>query len=256
MLESASITKNKWEYKMERIAVISDIHGNMPALEAVLEDIKDRKIERIFCLGDLAGKGPSSAEAVDKVKEYCEVVIKGNWDYYMTEKEDKEILMWHQKKLGVERLKYMKELPIYKEFYISGKLLRLCHASPNDLFHRVYLSTEQSKRLKLFEVTPTLNVAADVVGYGDIHGAHIDNFKGKTIFNVGSVGNPLEITQASYGIIEGQLDDKNKRPFAISLVRVPYDIELAIDQAELTDMPEKQEYINELKTAIYRGRKA
>ncbi|HZK83146.1 MAG TPA: metallophosphoesterase family protein [Desulfosporosinus sp.] len=240
---------------MEKIAVISDIHGNIPALKAVLEDIKNRNIERIFCLGDLAGKGPSSTEAVDKIKEYCEVVIKGNWDYYLTEIEGDEVFMWHQKKLGVERLLYMKELPIYKEFYISGKLLRLCHASPNDLFHRVYLFTEQSKRLKLFEATPTLNVEADVVGYGDIHGAHIDNFEGKTIFNVGSVGNPLDIPQASYGIIEGKLDDKNKWPFTISLVRVPYDIQLAIDHANSTDMPEKQEYINELKTGIYRGQK-
>ncbi|HBP62927.1 MAG TPA: metallophosphatase family protein [Desulfosporosinus sp.] len=241
---------------MERIAIISDIHGNMPALEAVLVDIKNRNIERIFCLGDLAGKGPSSAAAVDKIKLDCEVVIKGNWDYYLTEQEGKEVLMWHQKKLGVERLKYMKALPLYKEFYFSGKLLRLCHASPNDLFHRVYLSTEQSKRLKLFEATPTLNAEADVVGYGDIHGAHIDHFKGKTIFNVGSVGNPLDrITQASYGIIEGEFEDKDKAPLIISLVRVPYDIELAIEQANSTDMPEKQDYINELMTAIYRGLK-
>ena len=242
---------------MEKIAIISDIHGNMPALEAVLEDIKNRNIESIVCLGDLAGKGPSSAEAVDKIKESCEIVIKGNWDYYMTEQEDNEILMWHQQKLGVERLRYMKELPLYKEFYISGKLLRLCHASPNDLFNRVYLSTEHCKRLKLFEATPTLNVEADVVGYGDIHGAHIDNFMEKTIFNVGSVGNPLDrITQASYGIIEGKLNDENKGPLMISLVRIPYDIELAIEHANLTNMPEKKEYINELKTAIYRGRKA
>ncbi|MBU3143826.1 metallophosphoesterase [Clostridium sp. CF012] len=239
---------------MERIAIISDIHGNMPALEAVLADINDRNIKKIFCLGDLAGKGPSSAEAVDKIREHCEVVIKGNWDYYMTEINDNEVLMWHQTKLGVERLKYMKQLPIYKEFYISGKLLRLCHASPNDLFHRVYLSTKQSERMKLFAATPTLNTDADVVGYGDIHGAHIDNFDGKTIFNVGSVGNPLEIPQASYGIIEGKLNDKYKSSFAISLVRVPYDIDLAIEQAELTDMPDKKEYINELKTAIYRGK--
>lgn len=241
---------------MEKIAVISDIHGNMPALEAVLEDIKERNIKRIVCLGDLAGKGPSSAEAVDKIKEHCEVVIKGNWDYYITEIMGDEGFMWHQNRLGPERLKYMKGLPIYKEFYISGKLIRLCHAAPNDLFHRVYLRTEHSKRLKLFEPTPTLNTEADVVGYGDIHGAHIDNFEGKTLFNVGSVGNPLDIPQASYGIIEGKLEDKNKRPFTISLVRVPYDIDLAIEQANSTDMPEKQEYINELKTAIYRGRKA
>lgn len=239
---------------MERIAVISDIHGNMPALDAVLEDIKNRNIKRIFCLGDLAGKGPSSAEVVDKIKEHCEVVIKGNWDYYMTE-EDNEILKWHQDKLGVDRLKYIKELPVYKEFYISGKLLRLCHASPNDLFHRVYLSTEKIERLKLFKETPTLSVEADIVGYGDIHGAHIDNFDGKTIFNVGSVGNPLDITQASYGIIEGKMNEKEISSFSISLVRVSYDIDLAINQAVLTDMPEKEEYINELRTGIYRGRK-
>jgi predicted phosphodiesterase len=240
---------------MERIAVISDIHGNMPALDAVLEDIKNRNIKRIFCLGDLAGKGPSSAEVVDKIKEYCEVVIKGNWEYYLTEIEGNPVLIWHQKQLGFERLKYMQELPIYKEFYLSGKLLRLCHASPNDLFHRVYLSTQQSKRLMLFEGTPTLQVEADVVGYGDIHGAYIDTFGGKTLFNVGSVGNPLDITQASYGIIEGKVDDRVEQALAISLVRVPYDIELALDQANSTDMPEKQEYINELRTAIFRGKK-
>jgi len=237
---------------MKRIAIISDIHGNLPALDAVFKDISDRGIKTIYCLGDLAGKGPSSAEVVDKIRDRCEVIIKGNWDYYMSE-EDSEPLMWHKNKLGVERLKYMKELPIYKEFYISGKLLRLCHASPNDLFHRVYLSTEQSERMKLFTPTPTLDIEADVVGYGDIHKAHIDTFDGKTTFNVGSVGNPLDITQSSYGIIEGKINDKNKSPFLISLVRVPYNIDLAIKHARLTDMPDKEEYINELKTAIYRG---
>ncbi|AFM39365.1 putative phosphoesterase [Desulfosporosinus acidiphilus SJ4] len=240
---------------MERIAIISDIHGNIPALEAVLDDIKRKKIPRIFCLGDLAGKGPNPAEAVDTIRDHCEVVIKGNWDYYLTEQKREGVLSWHQNRLGAERLRYLKELPVYKEFYISGKLLRLCHASPNDLFHRVYLSTEQAERLQLFEATSTLDAEADVVGYGDIHGAHIDHFAGKTIFNVGSVGNPLDITQASYGIIEGALDDRNPASFSIALVRVPYDIELAIHQADLTDMPEKEDYINELKTGIYRGHK-
>lgn len=240
---------------MERIAVISDIHGNMPALDAVLEDINNRNIARIFCLGDLAGKGPSSAETVDKIIKSCEVVIKGNWEYYLTELGGSEMLEWHQKKLGIERLSYLKELPMYKEFYLSGRLMRLCHASPNDLLHRVYLSTKQSKRLRLFEGTPTLQVEADVVGYGDIHGAHIDNFAGKTLFNVGSVGNPLDIPQASYGIIEGTLDSKTEQPLAITLIRVPYDIELAVEQANASDMPEKAEYIKELRTAVFRGKK-
>ncbi|AFQ42828.1 metallophosphoesterase family protein [Desulfosporosinus meridiei] len=241
---------------MERIAIISDIHGNLPALEAVLEDIKSKNIQRIFCLGDVAGKGPSPAETVDLIKARTEIVIKGNWDCYLTEQSGPAVLKWHQDRLGIERLNYLRSLPIYKEFYISGKLLRLCHASPNDLFHRVYLSSEINKRLKLFEATPTLNVEADIVGYGDIHSAHIDNFSGKTIFNVGSVGNPLDMTQASYGIIEGNLGNRDEGSLAISLVRVPYNVELSIAQAELTDMPEKQEYIDELRTGIYRGLKS
>lgn len=240
---------------MNRIAIISDIHGNLPALEVVLSDIKSKNINRIICLGDLAGKGPSSIEAVDMIREHCEAVIKGNWDYYMTDKgTDSDVLLWHQTKLGKERIEYLDELPIYSEFYMSGKLIRLCHASPNDLFHRTHLSTAREERLKLFMPTESLEEYADVVGYGDIHGAHIDNFEGKTIFNVGSVGNPLEIPQASYAILEGENGSREKSSFSISLVRLPYDIELAVKHALDSDMPDKEEYINELRTAVYRGR--
>lgn len=56
---------------MNTIAIISDIHGNIPALEAVLNDIKSRNIKKVYCLGDLAGKGPSSAEAVDSIRTHC-----------------------------------------------------------------------------------------------------------------------------------------------------------------------------------------
>ncbi len=238
---------------MEKIAIISDIHGNLPALNKVLEDIQAREINKIICLGDLAGKGPSSAEAIDLIRQHCHTVIKGNWDYYLTEQEGTEMLTWHQKALGKERLSYMRNLPIYVEFYISGNLVRLCHASPNDLFHRVYSNSELEEKLKLFTPTITCEKESDVVGYGDIHGAYIDYFKGKTLFNVGSVGNPIGSTLASYSIIEGVLNAEEPAPFSITIVKVPYDIDEAIKQAEATDMPEKEEYFHELRTGIYRG---
>lgn len=172
----------------------------------------------------------------------------------MTEQES-EMLLWHQNKLGIERLEFMKELPIYLEFYMSGKLIRLCHASPNDIFHRTHLSTGMKDRLRLFESTESLGKVADVVGYGDIHGAHVDNFDGKTIFNTGSVGNPLDMNQASYAIIEGVYESEEVAPFTISIARIPYDIKLAIKQAADTDVPDKEAYINELETAVYRGRR-
>ena len=81
---------------MEKIAIISDIHGNLPALEAVLHDIKRRGITRIFCLGDLVGKGPSSAEVVDLIKQTCEAVVQGNWDIGITLPQELPAGLWQQ----------------------------------------------------------------------------------------------------------------------------------------------------------------
>lgn len=252
---------------MERIAIISDIHGNITALNAVLEDIRAKGIERIICLGDLAGKGPRSAEAIDLIIENCETVVKGNWDYFMTDVYDSDVINWHREKIGKERENYLKQLPIYVEFYLSGKLIRLCHASPNDIFNRVHLSTHNEKRMTLFEPTTTFNQVSDIVGYGDIHGSYIDSIDDKILFNVGSVGNPLDFTLAAYGIIEGEITEINSSgsvdsfealkssSFGITIVRVPYDIEQEIFFAMTIDMPEREDYINELRTAIYRGRK-
>jgi predicted phosphodiesterase len=245
---------------LDKIAIISDIHGNIPALEAVLSDIRERGIETIYCLGDLAGKGPSSVEAVDMVRSSCTVVIKGNWDFMIAEGVHDGLpeslrwhMQWHKDVLGQERLHYLKALPVYSEFYLSGRLLRLCHASPGDLFFRVYAFTPNDQRRGLFEPTKSLAQYADIVGYGDIHKSYVDSFDDKVLFNVGSVGNPLDITQASYAVIEGNYGSLSLSPFSITLVKIPYDIEQAIHQAMEADSPDLQDYIDELKTAVYRG---
>lgn len=239
---------------MDRIAIISDIHGNIPALEAVLCDIENRGISRIICLGDLAGKGPDSEIAVDMIRDNCEMVVKGNWDCFMTRYADNDVISWHRKKLGNERLSYLEGLPSYAEFYMSGRLIRLCHAAPDDIFHRVQMTASNQEKSTLFRDPNGRDKESNVVGYGDIHGAYIDNFEGKILFNVGSVGNPLEINQSSYGILEGKYEDKESSALSIALVRVPYDIEKAIQQAIESEMPELEPYINELRTARYRGK--
>lgn len=88
---------------MDKIAVISDIHGNIQALESVLNDIKLRGIERIICLGDLVGKGPHSSEAIEIIRKECEVVVMGNWDDFITKPTEFEALKWHQKQLSEEQ---------------------------------------------------------------------------------------------------------------------------------------------------------
>lgn len=240
---------------MDRIAVISDIHGNISALETVLSDIKRRGINRIMCLGDIAGKGPGSDTAVDIIREKCEIVLKGNWDYIISEKCDNDVLRWHRKKLGSERLEYLRQLPLYTEFYLSGRLIRLFHAAPEDVFHRVHADAATEEKLKLFEAPAGKTDETDIAGYGDIHGAYVQNFKKKTIFNTGSVGNPLDITQASYAVIEGDYGSRDISGMSINLIKLPYDIEYAVHQAVESGMPELEPYIMELRTARYRGLK-
>ena len=65
---------------MTEIALVADLHGNWPAVQAVERDIRARGIQKIWCLGDLVGKGPSSAETYDWAMANCEVVLLGNWD--------------------------------------------------------------------------------------------------------------------------------------------------------------------------------
>ncbi|MEH6977966.1 metallophosphoesterase family protein, partial [Bacillus pseudomycoides] len=159
-----------------------------------------------------------------------------------------------------EQLNYLRELPFSIEFIMSGKLIRMFHASPRSLYERVQPGAPSEQRISLFENSDlTENIEGerepDVVCYGDIHQAYVQNFRGKTLCNVGSVGNPLEITQASYLIFEGVYGQKEAASFSIQLVRVPYDIELAIRLAREEEMPEIDAYIQELTTAKYRGLK-
>jgi predicted phosphodiesterase len=240
---------------MDRIAIISDIHGNIPALEATLTDIRRRGIDRILCLGDLVGKGPHSEVAVDRCREVCEAIIGGNWEAMIVASEGNAAWSWHRDRLGPERLAYLKALPAVITLTMSGRRIRLFHASQQSVHYRVRQRDPVEKLLALFENTDFTGDGRepDVVGYGDIHQASIRTFPHRTLFNVGSVGNPLDTPQASYAILEGIDRSAQAAPFGIQLVRVPYDIERAIQDAVDCHMPELDAYARELRTAQYRG---
>ncbi|MGG1551440.1 metallophosphoesterase family protein [Paenibacillus ferrarius] len=252
---------------MEKIAIISDIHGNLPALEAVLADIKQRGVSRIVCLGDLVGKGPDSAAVVDLLQTVCETVVQGNWDLGITLPQDKPAGQWQQKQLGAERLRYLQELPFSVDFSLSGKRFRLFHASAVSVYHRVKRKSPKKDRLAMFHNTEMTGDGPlpDIVGYGDIHIPYLLTMKnpsetqapaksheGLMLFNVGSVGVPYDgIPQASYCIVEGVRDfTMPPSGFSIQFVRIPYDIERAVQLAVDAKMPDRERYELEIRTAI------
>lgn len=263
---------------MEKIAIISDVHGNITALDAVLEDIKKRNIKRIFSLGDSVVKCPNPDLVIDKLREVCEVIILGNCDYSIARPEVKDKHWWTREKIGEERADFLYHLPIYHEFYLSGHFIRLFHASPfgldniyNPTFSNkgtAYSGIELNSPEELFENTEFLgktkdDKVPDIVGYGHIHTPCLFRVKNKTVFNPGSVGVPVEMlnsdindnsnkfsTFASYIILEGNYNSYELSSISFNLVRVPYDIEKEVELIKNSDIPNQEAIINNLRGAI------
>lgn len=240
---------------LDRIAIISDIHGNLPALEAVLADIAERGISRIYGLGDLAGKGPSGAEVIDISRRVCVATVQGNWDESLANAEPDAMIMWHRRQLGPERLAYLRDMPTTVDFRLSGRHVRLFHASAQGVYHRVRQYDSRDDHLAMFDNSDFTGYgpAPDIVGYGDVHTAYVKTFSQRCLFNAGSVGNPLDLPQACYAMLEGRFDSADPAPWSVNLIRLPYDIEESIRQAEASGMPDLEPYANELRTARYRG---
>jgi len=262
---------------MERIAIISDVHGNITALESVISDIESRGISKIYCLGDSVIKCANPDKVIDLLRKKCEVMILGNCDEVICRPDIEYGRFWSRDKIGNERANYIYNLPVSYDFYMSGHLIRLFHASPISLEHvfnpmypnsdSLYFNKIINDPNELFKNTKFIgkkdtDPIPDVIGYGHLHTPNIYRFANKTIFNVGSVGIPVEManegeevetsqfsTMASYMILEGNLDSKKLSSLSFTLVRLPYDIEKEIKFLEESDMPNKDIIIKSLRTA-------
>ncbi len=257
-----------------KIAIISDIHGNLEALKTTLKDIKKRQVDKIICLGDIIAKGTHPKECIELIKENCEIVIQGNCDKHFatehkdikqfSEKEQKRI-EWNQKLLTKEDREYLLNLPFTFEFYMSGSLVRLFHAT-NKVNNKAVLNVD-TIQTKYSMFLPTENTisqkTADVIIYGHIHHPYMDKIYNKTIINIGSVGNSfdairndskdsnvLETTKAYYLIIEGEYGSKEyNSEISFQFVKVPYNIEKELENND--NNIEKESYRYELTKGIY-----
>lgn len=262
---------------MERIAILSDVHGNLTALETVISDIEKRGITKIYCLGDSVIKCANPDKVIDLLRKKCDVMLLGNCDEIICRPDIEFGRFWSRDKIGEERANFIYHLPISFEFYMSGHLIRLFHASPISLEHvfnpmfpnsdSVYFNKIITDPNDLFKNTEFIgktenDPTPDIVGYGHLHTPNLYRFGNKTIFNVGSVGIPVEMinegqetdsskfsTMSSYMILEGEFGSRELSSISFSLVRLPYDIEQEINYLKDSDMPNKEIIMQSLKTA-------
>ena len=258
-----------------KIAIISDIHGNLEALKATLKDIEKRKVDKIICLGDIIAKGVHPKECIELIRKNCEIALQGNCDLHFSkeynnitefsEQEQKRI-KWNQSLISKEDREYLLNLSFCYEFYMSGSLVRLFHATP-EANNKAILnvdSIETKYQMFLPSKNTKLQKKADVVIYGHIHHPYMDKIYNKTIINVGSVGNSfdvirnknkdsnvLETTKSNYLIVEGEYGNKEYlSAISFQFIKVPYNIDKELEDEKLNI--EKQNYKFELKEGMYR----
>jgi diadenosine tetraphosphatase ApaH/serine/threonine PP2A family protein phosphatase len=196
-----------------RVAVISDIHANLPAFEGVLDAIDGAGIEEIWCLGDVLGYGAEPDECADLVRERCATCLVGNHDLAVLGALDitafseaaADAVTWTRENVSDRTLTFLREL----EPAGAREGVSLFHASPRDPVWEYVLSAEQAAAC--FEVQPTriamighshvslffVGPAADEDGE-EIRGSQtsddtlLDLGDGQWLINPGSVGQPRD----------------------------------------------------------------
>lgn len=246
---------------MQRIGIISDIHGNLPALEATLKHMEQQKIDKIFCLGDFIGLGPDGAKAIDLIAKVAETSVLGNWEDFMLRYPDLgNPIGWHRAQLNDAQLNYLSSLRYHVEFYLSGQLVRLFHANPFDVGKKMFYLMKEEGLQEMFAYGEGEDFRyrrkADLVVYGDIHHAFLRNVDKRVLVNCGSVGLPYDFARASYVILEGNYESETIAPIGTQIIRLDYDKKKSIQRAlEAADLPDRERYMNEVRKGQYLGRK-
>jgi putative phosphoesterase len=184
------------------IAVITDIHANLPALQAALARIDELGIESVYCGGDLVGYGPHPNEVVALVAERDIPAIYGNYDYaiardledcgcaYVTP-HDRELgqgsVEWTLAHTDRRSKEWMRELPFDLRFDVGAASVHLVHGSPRKVNEYLF----EDKPARLYERLAAAEDAGVMV-FGHTHKPWVRSYGGVLFVNCGSVGKPKD----------------------------------------------------------------
>jgi predicted phosphodiesterase len=228
-----------------RVALIADIHGNLLALDAVLEELERDPVDAILCLGDVA-VGPQPTETVERVRALGCPVVMGNWDAYFVDgfpdpgnelaQRLTEIGAWWADQLTPEQRKYMECFPPCVELDLNGDLRLLAyHGSPRSYEDFVYATTDDDELEEMLD-----GKHAPVIALGHTHFQMLRRHDDVLLVNPGSVGLPFARRArvmsmspwAEYGILtveDGRL--------SVDLRRTPFDVQRLIRLIVASGMP-------------------
>jgi putative phosphoesterase len=228
---------------MNAVAVITDIHANLPALHTALERIEELGIERLYCGGDLVGYGPHPNEVCSLIAEREIPTIYGNYDYAIardledcgcayTTPHDRELgqqsVMWTLEHTDQRSKDWMREVPFDLHFAVGETSVHLVHGSPRKVNEYLF----EDKSASLYE-----RLAAaehdQVLVFGHTHKPWVHDFGGVRFVNCGSVGKPKDgDPRGAFAVLEpsdGTVD--------VTIERFEYDAEAVAAEVRAAGLP-------------------
>jgi putative phosphoesterase len=226
-------------------AVITDIHGNMPALQAALQRIDELGTERVFCGGDLVGYGPHPNEVCALVAEREIPTIYGNYDYaiardlkdcgcaYITP-HDRELgqqsVVWTLEHTDQRSKDFMRELPFDLRFDVGETSVHLVHGSPRKVNEYLF----EDKPVSLYERLAAAE-SADVLVFGHTHKPWDHEYGGVRFVNCGSVGKPKDSDpRGAFAVL-----DASSGRLEVTIERVAYDAEAVAAEVREAGLPDE-----------------
>ncbi len=245
-----------------KIALFSDIHANLPALEACLADIDARKPDAVYCLGDLVGYNIWPNEVIAEVRRRGIPTIAGNYDFgigrssddcgcaYKTDEEKamgKVSISYTNEIVKEEQRKYLRTLPahITAEYQLNyDKLfLMLVHGSPRKINEYLFEDRDEKSMIRIME-----GANADILCFGHTHKPYHRILNSGTeaepryrhAINIGSVGKPKDgDPRGCYVMLTINEDSNisNKDSVQVEFIRFEYDVEKAAKAVEESPLP-------------------
>lgn len=250
---------------MTKIALLSDIHGNTTALEAVLEDAKRAGVEEYWLLGDVLMPGTGRRHLLNLLEELpITVQILGNWEDSLwramkgmldPSRASHRYLMRHcqyiLEEIRPEEIEAMQSLPMQVHRKVSGLRLGITHHLPDKNWGRELIHIGDQKDFDCLVTNPPCDIAV----YGHIHQQFFRyGSGGELILNPGSIGQPFFLQanlrkdlRAMYAILE--FDESGLKDVAFR--RVSYDIEKELQLAKDLKLPYFQVYYESLVNGIH-----
>jgi putative phosphoesterase len=235
-----------------RVAIISDIHGNKLALDAVLQDLAQQPaVDQIVVAGDLCLNGPYPKEVLETLQALQCPVLQGNVDAeVVTEKvrrgqKKQSVIEWTRKQIGPEGIKYLATLP-FSHLVINpeGSDLLVVHANPLNQDDAIFPTSPDSK---LEHLLRTLPPTIGVLAFGHYHVAYARRWHHLLLVDVGSCGLPRdEDPRAAYAILTWK-----DNIWQAEHRRVPYNVNEVVEQLKQSGIPNVEKRIKVLTEARY-----